>query len=87
MNNGATKGTGEETLATLKATPSIRAMYQVHKNLRADKENNTTDDHIANLERDCSGNYIKLSVDPSGLFYTVTIPANGHQQRYETRAK
>ena len=87
MNNGATKGTGEETLATLKATPSIRAMYQVHKNLRADKENNTTDDHIANLERDCSGNYIKLSVDPSGQFYTVMIPANGHKQRYETRAK
>jgi hypothetical protein len=87
MNNGATKGAGGETLATLKATPSIRAMYQVHKNLRGDKENNTTDDHIANLERDCSGNYIKLSVDPSGQFYTVTIPANGHKQRYETRAK
>ncbi len=87
MNNGVTKGTGEETVATLKTTPSIRAMYQVHKNLRADKENNTTDDHIANLEKDCAGNYIKLSVDPSGKFYTVTIPANGHIQKYETRAK
>lgn len=84
MNNGATKGTGRETLATLKSTPSIQAMYQVHKNLRADKENNTTDDLIANLERDCAANYIKLSVRPDGKSYVVSIPARGHERVFQT---
>src|SRR6185436_18114317 len=55
MSNGTRKGTGAETLATLRATPSIQAMYQIHKNLRADKDNNTTDELIANLEERCAG--------------------------------
>ena len=37
----------------------------MHKNLREDAENNTADELIANLEKDCKGNYIKLSVEPS----------------------
>jgi hypothetical protein len=62
-------------------------MYQVHKNVRDDRENNTADEFIANLEEKCSANYIKLSVDPSGNSYTVAIPATGHRRTYETRAK
>jgi hypothetical protein len=85
MNNGATKGTSKVAMEALKSTPSIQAMYQVHKNLRMDKENNTADEFIANLERDCAANYIKLSVDPTGKSYTVTIPANGHKRTYQTR--
>jgi hypothetical protein len=87
MNNGATKGTGKETIATLKGTPSIQAQYQVHKNLRADKENNTTDELIANLERECAGDYIKLSVKPDGKSYVISIPARGHQREFQTKVR
>ena len=87
MNNGVTKGCGKETFATLKAAPSIQAMYQVHKNLRDDREHNTADELIANLEKNCAANYIKLAVAPSGPTYTVTIPATGHKRTYQTRAK
>jgi len=85
MNNGSTKGCNAETFATLKSTQSIRTMYQMHKNLRPDKENNTADEFIANLEEKCAANYIKLSVEPSGKSYTVTIPATGHSRTYQTR--
>jgi beta-lactamase superfamily II metal-dependent hydrolase len=87
MNNGPRKGTAKATVDTLRASPGIKAMYQVHKNVRDDRENNTADEFIANLEEKCSANYIKLSVDPSGNSYTVAIPATGHRRTYETRAK
>lgn len=87
MNNGARKGTEPGTVATLRATPSIQAMYQVHRNVREDKENNTADDFIANLEEKCEGHFIKLSVAPSGESYTVSIPARGHQKTYQTQRR
>src|SRR5262249_24586752 len=85
MNNGATKGTSKVAMDALKSAPSIQAMYQVHKNLRADKENNTADECIANLERNCAGNYIKLSVEASAKSYTVTIPATAYKRTYQTK--
>jgi len=60
-------------------------MYQIHRNLRADLENNTGNEFIANLEAKCAGNYIKLSVAPDGKSYTVSIPANHHTATYRTR--
>jgi competence protein ComEC len=87
MNNGPTKGTGKETIATLRATKSIQAQYQVHKNIRADKENNTSDELIANHDRECKGDYIKLSVRPDGKSYVVNIPARGHQREFQTKGR
>src|ERR1041384_184592 len=86
MNNGATKGTAKSTIDALKSVSSLQTMYQVHKNLREDRENNTSDEFIANLDKNCAGNFIKLTVDPSGKTYTVAIPATGHKKTYQTRA-
>jgi len=86
MNNGVTKGCMPDVVANLKDTKSLEAIYQVHKNLREDGEtNNVADEFIANHERDCKGHYIKLSVDPKGKTYTVSIPAHGHERTYETK--
>jgi competence protein ComEC len=87
MNNGARKGTLPQTVATLAATPSIVAKYQVHKNLRDDGANSAPDEQIANLEEKCAGHYIRMSVEPTGRRYTISIPSNGHTKTYDTRAK
>ena len=85
MSNGTRKGCGAETFATLKAAPSLKAMYQIHRNLREDQENNAPNEYIANLEEKCQANYIKLSVDPSGKTYTVSIPGNVHKRTFQTK--
>ena len=85
MNNGPRKGCEPETFATLKSAPSIRAMYQMHRNVRAGEANNTADEFIANTEENCAGAYIKLSVAPGGKSYTITIPATRHQQTFRTK--
>jgi len=87
MNNGTTKGCGAQTFATLKGTPSLKGMYQVHRNVRADQENNTANEYIANLEEHCAGNYIHLAVAADGRSYSVAIPANGHKHEYKTKGE
>lgn len=89
MNNGTRKGCLPEVFANLKACDSIKAMYQVHKNLRPDGSvNNTADEYIANRggENGCEGNYIHLSVSESGEVFTVSIPANKHERTFKTKA-
>lgn len=87
MNNGPRKGTSKSAVDALKSSPGIQAMYQLHKNVRADSVNNTADEFIANLEEKCEGHFIKLSVDPAGKTYTVSIPASGDKRTFQTRSK
>jgi len=88
MNNGTTKGCLPEVFATLQDTKSIQAVYQLHKNLRPDgATNNVADQYIANKEKDCQGNYVKLSVAPDAKTYTLSIPANNHSRTFQSRGK
>jgi competence protein ComEC len=86
MNNGTTKGCAPEVFANLQETKSLQGIYQVHKNLRPDGEkNNVADEFIANKEKDCQGHHIRLSVSPDTKSYTVAIPANKHEKKFQTR--
>lgn len=87
MNNGVTKGCGPKTFAALSALPSAKAHYQLHKNLRPDRHHNTADEYIANLEKNCGGRAVHLSVVPSGKRYTVSIPSRNHQRSFKTTNK
>jgi hypothetical protein len=86
FNNGTTKGCEPMSFAVLKELPSVKAIYQVHKNLRPDGEkNNAPDEFIANHEKECKGNHIKLSVAPDGRSYTVSVPSTKHERTYQVR--
>jgi len=86
MNNGPRKGTAKATVDTLRSSPGLQAMYQVHKNVRPNEDSNTTDECIANLPEKCEANYLKLSVDPTGNSYTMSIPATGYRRTFKTKA-
>jgi beta-lactamase superfamily II metal-dependent hydrolase len=84
MSNGSRKGAMPETLATLRSVPSIKTMWQIHRNTLGGTNFNTDFKYIANLPVNCEGNYIKCSVDPAGKSYTVSIPATSVAETYAT---
>ncbi len=86
MNNGTIKGCDPEVCTTLKSTPSIKAVFQLHKNLRPDGDvNNVEPQFIANTEKECAGNLVHMAVSADAKKYTVGIPATGFEQTYETK--
>jgi beta-lactamase superfamily II metal-dependent hydrolase len=85
VNNGPTKGCDPQTFLTLKQTPSVAAIYQMHRNLRDDGSPNADPEYIANAPKDCKANFIKLSVAADALTYTVSVPSTNHTRAYQTR--
>lgn len=85
VNNGPMKGGESGTFTTLKAIPGIEAIYQLHRNVRTGDEGNTQPELIANAEAECQGNFVHLSVDPTGKSYKVSIPATKHERTFQTR--
>jgi hypothetical protein len=85
MNNGPTKGTAGEVLATLRALPGLQAQYQLHRNARPDgATNNCPHDFIANPSRP-EGRTIRCSVSPDGRRYRVSLPGSGVARGYAVR--
>ncbi len=90
MNNGPRKGTSKSAMDALRNTPSVRAMYQVHENVRADAENNTAKEFIANhgdKGEQCEAHFIQCTIRPDGTAYTIAIPSSTHSRTFETRTK
>ena len=87
VNNGPKKGGEPGSFAALKATPSIQTIYQVHRNVRVGPELNTAVELTANQDEKCTGNHIKMSVEPDGKRYALAVPATNHEKVYETLKK
>jgi beta-lactamase superfamily II metal-dependent hydrolase len=84
MNNGAKKGGSPETYQILRSSPGLEDVWQLHFALAGGKENNSPDSFIANTDPDCSGKWIKLSIQPDGSF-TVTNSRNNYSKTYKAR--
>jgi beta-lactamase superfamily II metal-dependent hydrolase len=87
MGNGPKKGCEPNTVAALRTTPSIQAIYQLHRNLKPgqDANNNPDAKYIANEKVDCDGNFVKLSVDPEAKTFTVSIPASKFERTFDVK--
>jgi competence protein ComEC len=83
--NGPRKGAHPSVISTLRRVPDLQAIYQLHRNITSEPQDNTDPDLIANADEQCQGELIKLSVSPDAKNYTVTIGGKGKPKRFETR--
>jgi beta-lactamase superfamily II metal-dependent hydrolase len=85
MNNGATKGGAASTFETLKASPGIRDIWQLHRSMNNDAQHNTEEALMANpAASPDAGHFIKASVDRDGNF-TITNGRTGLSRTYPSR--
>ena len=91
MNNGPRKGTSGSAIAALKSVPQLQAWYQVHENIREDRENNPPDSTMIANRGDpgelCDAHPIHCDVSADGQSYTLRVPSTGHSRVYKTRPK
>ena len=88
MCNGPTKGGHENTQKTLREVKSLKHLYQLHRNIKLEDDQQTPQQFIANdaTTQDCKGVWVKASVAPDGRSYTVQIGPKGKVRTYQTRA-
>jgi beta-lactamase superfamily II metal-dependent hydrolase len=86
MNNGPRKGGVGSYLDTLKNAPGLEDLWQLHLSLVTERERNTAEPLIANLDEEaaCTGHYIKASVAQDGR-YTITNSRNNVSKSYVSR--
>ena len=87
MCNGPVKGGHRDAIQTLRKVKSLQALYQLHRNIKLQPDEQTPAAFIANQDKtvDCKGVFVKASVAPKGESYTVQIGADGKIRTYKTR--
>jgi beta-lactamase superfamily II metal-dependent hydrolase len=83
-NNGATKGGSVEALHTIRTSPGLEDVWQLHYAQNAGKENNAPEPFIVDVDHDANVSWIKLSAGLDGGF-TVTNSRNGKTKTYARR--
>jgi hypothetical protein len=81
VNNGERKGISPDVAKTLRSSPGIQDIWQLHYSTTAGPDLNAPEQFLANMKaQDCQGQWIKVSARRDGSF-TVT---NGRNQVSKT---
>jgi len=86
MNNGPRKGGSADTIKALRELPSLKALYQGHRNVTIPAEQNVAEEFIANLdEQSDAANMIRATVDANKRSFTVTNDRTGKSQTFQLK--
>jgi len=84
VDNGPHKGGTAEVWQTLHDTRGLLDIWQLHYAIDADKQHNSPDTFIANLDAECEGKWIKVTARKDGSF-TVYNARNKFEKTYVKR--
>ena len=81
MDNGETKGGSTPTLKTIRSSPGIETLWQLHTSIEGGPENNTSNAFIANLQGTDAGYFLAFEGARDGSF-NVLNSRTGETKRY-----
>ncbi len=81
MDNGPRKGGSAATVSRLRALPTLKALFQLHKNEATPLSDNTEPARIANA-KPAGGQFLHVAVDPAGVKYTVRVGEDGEAETF-----
>lgn len=86
MNNGPRKGGSASVIKSLRELPSLKALYQGHRNITLTPEQNVAEEFIANLDgQNDAANMITVSVDAAKKSFAVTNGRTGVSKSYPVK--
>lgn len=85
IDNGAKKGGAPAVYKLLRGTPSIKDVYQLHRNVATTAADNAPAELVANDEEACRGEWIRLRVDPPAKSYEVEVHGKGTKRTYAVK--
>ena len=84
MDNGATKGGSTPVLDTIRQSPGLETLWQLHYSEEGGPTHNTAERYIANPNGPDAGHSLRLVATPTGAF-TITNQRTGQTQSYRSR--
>jgi competence protein ComEC len=86
MNNGPRKGGSASVIKALRELPSLKALYQGHRNITLTPEQNVAEEFIANLDgQNDAAHMITVSVDAGKKSFAVTNGRTGVSKSYPVK--
>ena len=82
MLNGPRKGCAATVVETLRTSEGFEDLWPLHRNHRTSAAHNAPRSRIANPDDPEGGRFVKVSVEPSGAYFTVRIGRTGERVRY-----
>jgi competence protein ComEC len=85
IDNGPKKGGTAVVYKALRETPSIKDVFQLHRNVETTAADNAPPEMVANDEEACKGEWIRLRVDPPAKSYEVEVRGKGTKRTYAVK--
>lgn len=86
MNNGPRKGGSADVISAIRALPSVKALYQGHRNITLSAEQNVEEKFIANLDgQNDAANMITVAVNAAKKSFAVTNGRTKETQSFSIR--
>jgi competence protein ComEC len=81
-DNGPRKGGKPEAWQTLRDTPGLEDIWQLHYAIGAGKDHNSADTFLANIDEQCEGRWLRLTAEKDGSF-KVYNSRNKYEKSYQ----